>query len=170
MAHEDWSGSLQIVQDLAGQRRGWRAQRIGWVLLAMFVVAALLGLFGPGPLSRAIAGQERDPLWAEYYRFWRFQAPMTLRIHVVPEATGGRELRIWLSRPYLQGMSVQHITPEPVRVEAGADRFTYVFALGEPAGATAVTFTLEPEARGTVRGRVGVEAGPTIGFRHFVYP
>jgi len=32
-------------------RNEWRLQRIGWVLVALFLVLAVAGLFGNGPLE-----------------------------------------------------------------------------------------------------------------------
>ena len=62
-------GDLEISQDLTFQRRSWIVQRVGWVMLALLILAALGGLFGPGPLSRARAGPHDGPLWVEYQRF-----------------------------------------------------------------------------------------------------
>lgn len=54
-------GELEIEEDLDFQRRMWRLQQIGWALLVLVVVAALLGLFGKGPLSRAVASRVGVP-------------------------------------------------------------------------------------------------------------
>jgi hypothetical protein len=117
-----------------------------------------------------MAGRQDDPLWAEYQRFWRVQSPMSLRLHVGPDAARNGQVRVWLSRSYLEAMSVQHVTPHPHHVEAGPERFTYVFALSPPARPTAVTFHLEAETPGSVPGQAGLENGPVVSFRHFIYP
>jgi hypothetical protein len=163
-------GDLEISQDLNFQRRSWVVQRFGWVMLALLILAALLGLFGPGPLSQAMAGRQDGPLWAEYHRFWRLKSPMSLRLHLGPEAAASGQARVWLSRSYMEAMRVQHVTPPPQRVEAGSDRFTYVFTLNPPHRSTAVTFTIEPETPGSVAGQAGLENGLEIRFRHFIYP
>ena len=163
-------GDLEISQDLNFQRRSWAVQRFGWVLLAMVILAALLGLFGPGPLSQAMAGQQDSPLRIEYHRFWRLKSPMSLRLHLGPEAAASGQARVWLSRSYVEAMRVQHVTPQPQRVEAGSDRFTYVFTLSQVNRPTAVTFTIEPETPGSVAGQAGLENGLEIRFRHFIYP
>jgi hypothetical protein len=163
-------GDLEISQDLNSQRRSWAVQRFGWVMLALLILAACLGLFGPGPLSRAMAGQQDDPLWAEYHRFWRLKSPMSLRLHLGPQAARSGQARVWLSRSYLEAMSVQHVTPPPQHVEAGSDRLTYVFTLSSPERPTTVTFNIEPETPGSISGQVGLENGQTVSFRHFIYP
>lgn len=39
-------GDVELAQDLAFHRRELRAERIGWAVMLMIVLLALLGLFG----------------------------------------------------------------------------------------------------------------------------
>jgi hypothetical protein len=39
-------GDVEINQDLDFQRRCWTVQRIGWIVMAVLVLSALLGVFG----------------------------------------------------------------------------------------------------------------------------
>jgi hypothetical protein len=117
-----------------------------------------------------MAGRQDGPLWVEYHRFWRLQSPMTLRLHFGPEVARNDEVRVWLSRSYLEAMSVQHVTPQPQNVEAGPDRLTYVFTLSQPDRPTEVTFHIEAETPGSVPGQAGLENGPEVRFSHFIYP
>ncbi len=39
-------------EGLAYQRKSWRVERVGWVLMAAFLVLGMLGLFGGEPLGR----------------------------------------------------------------------------------------------------------------------
>ncbi|MGH8906054.1 MAG: hypothetical protein ACRD0K_05980 [Egibacteraceae bacterium] len=48
-------GGLRLDEDPEGHRRARRAGRVSWALMAALIVAALLGLFGPGPLSHTEA-------------------------------------------------------------------------------------------------------------------
>lgn len=48
-----------IKEDMAFQRATWRAQRIGWLILWLIVVLALLGLFSDGLLSTSSGGERR---------------------------------------------------------------------------------------------------------------
>lgn len=170
MADSKDGSKLEVPQDLRFQQGSWTAQRLGWALLALLLLAALLGLFGAGPLSRATSGAQDGPLWAEYHRFWRYKYPMSLRIHFGPEATRHGEVRVRISRPYLESMSVEHVTPQPQSVEAGPDHLTYVFKISRVGYPTAVTFDLKPNAPGSVTGRAGLDSGPEIAIGHFIYP
>jgi hypothetical protein len=45
-------GDLEIQEDLPFQRREWLVERVAWGVMALLIVAALLGLFGTGPDDR----------------------------------------------------------------------------------------------------------------------
>ena len=44
-------GDLEIDQDLRFQKREWAFERASWVVMALVVLAGLLGLLGRGPMS-----------------------------------------------------------------------------------------------------------------------
>jgi hypothetical protein len=167
-------GDLEVDQDLEFQRREWLAERIGWAVMALLVLAALLGLFGTGPLTRATAGDRAGPLWIEYERFNRLLAPSTLRVHLGAGAALGGEARVWLDRRYLESIQLQRVMPQPDGVEAAPDRMVFVFRVAEPDQPTAITFSFKPEHVGSLPGRAGLAgAAPSdqpLRFRQFVYP
>ena len=87
---------LALDQDLDFQRRSWRLQRLGWSAMGVTVLAALLGLFGTGPLSSATVSSQDEALTLQYNRFWRVQSPMTLRLSVTPDPRSPHETRVGL--------------------------------------------------------------------------
>ncbi len=164
-------GDLEIDQDLVQQRRDWRVQRIGWAVMGLILLAACLGLFGHGPLSRATAGDGGGPLQAEYERFCRLQTATTLRLRIQPAAVRDGRARLWLDRDYLNAVSLGAVVPEPERVEVGSDRIMYEFAVDESGeGPAVVSFELEPQRPGLLRGAAGLEDGPSIPLRMWVHP
>jgi hypothetical protein len=163
-------GDLELDQDLEFERRSWTIERIGWVVMAIVGLAALIGVLGPGPLSETTAGEPDGPLWLEYSRLGRFSAPLTLRVHLGPSAGQQRLARIWLSREYLEGVQVERVTPHAAEVEAGPEQLTYVFPVRDPSRETAVTFSLKAQQIGRQRGCVGLAHGPPLCFRQFIYP
>lgn len=165
-------GDLEVNQDLEFQRHIWTVQRVGWVVMTLVVLAALLGLFGPGLFGRATAGNQEAPVSIEEYeRFLRFEKPTTLRVHLNLTAGAGGEVRVWLDREYLESVQLQQVTPQPERVEAGSDRLIYVFDVAaEPDQPTAVTFNFQPDKIGPLKGQVGLAEGESLAFRQFVYP
>lgn len=170
MAEKSHSGDLELDQDLDFERRNWTVERVAWVIMAIVGLAALAGLFGPGPLSKTSIGEQGEPLWLEYSRFGRFKAPLTLRVHVGPNTGQQSPMRIWLSREYLEAVQIEQISPQPGQVEAGPEQLTYVFPRSEPQRSTAISFALKAEQIGRQRGCVGLTNGPTLCFRQFIYP
>lgn len=165
----------QLEQDLPFQRREWRAQRVGWLLMAAVVAAALFG--GAGPLTTTTA--EAGSLHVEYRRFDRFKAPTPLRFRVGGRATSGTgpdTLRLWIDRDYLGRFQVGGVLPTPDGVEVGPDRLTYSFVVSnavgpaEATGPVEVTFHLTAEAFGVARGRAGLPGGEAVAFDQLIYP
>jgi hypothetical protein len=162
-------GDLELDQDLVYLRREWKLMRVGWVVLALAVVAALLGLFGGGPLSDRSVADPDAALLVEYQRFVRYGSLETVRVHVAADATPRKELRLWLGQDYLDRVLVKQVSPHPDRVEAGAGRQVFVFHVADVGRPATVTFHLEPEKAGRLQGRVGLDGGPQVEFGQFAY-
>jgi hypothetical protein len=163
-------GDLEVNQDLNFQRRFWTIERIGWIVIALAVIAALLGLFGTGPLSSTNAGDKGASLWLEYDRFGRFGSPTTLRVHKGAGVRSEGVVRIWLDQRYLEGVQIEQVTPEPQSVEATLDRLIYTFQVVKPNQPTVVTFHLMLEQVGSLSGRVGLVDETSLSFSQFIYP
>lgn len=158
---------IELAEDLGFQERMWRAQRISWVIMGLLALAALLGLFGGGPLAGASAGGRGDPVSvAGYERFVRLGSPTALRVRLDPPPGRG-EVRLWVGGRYLEGVRLQRITPEPAgaRVDSGGVLYTFRTS-GGPA---VVTFDLEPDRAGLAEGTLR-SGGGRVTFRQLVYP
>lgn len=164
---EGHATSLQIDQDLTLQHRSWKVQRAGWVLMALFVLAAAFGLFGSGMASRATAGGMDAPVRLEYARFGRWLAPVEMRLLLREQDTGSA--RVWMSAEYIESYKVEAIAPEPESTEVGGDGLIYTFRVspGQPA---TVTFHLTPEHFGPRSGEVGIVGAPPLHFQQFIFP
>jgi hypothetical protein len=175
-SHQD----VQIEEDPRFQRREWRVQRVAWLAFALIIVAALAGVFGRGPLSKAsVSGAG---LRLHYERFARCRTPQTLTIQLTADDADAEQHVIWISRDYLQGMEIERITPEPAseRLAPGRIEFHFEQASGGAATATAdarsaetsrtITFSLLATARGTRSGALGLNDGPPIEFWQFIMP
>lgn len=93
-------GDLEINQDLAFERRQWPVQRVGWGVGALIIVAALLGVFGSGPLSAATAGDE-ETLLVHFQRFVRHKGQGELVVKVGPNQASAGQVELWLTTEYL---------------------------------------------------------------------
>lgn len=163
-------GDLEVTQDMRHQRLEWKIERVCWAVMALVAAAALAGLLGHGPLSSAVAGERGSTLWAEYNRFERYQGPTTIRVHLGAGASRDGQVRIWINRDLIENVELNHIDPEPESVEAGGDRFVYVFRVLDTTRPTSVTYHFEPNKYGTMPVRVGLDGGPELSFRQFFYP
>ena len=73
MAEPTCVGNLDVHQDLPHERLEWTFEPIGWVVIALVLLAALAGLLGRGPLSRATVGHDGAALRVEYNCLARYQ-------------------------------------------------------------------------------------------------
>lgn len=165
----DDRADLEIFEDFAFQRRTWLVERVGWILLALLVAAALLGLFGGGILGSARVSTADGSLAISYDRFWRQHSPTELRLEAVPP-TAGSPLRIWISRDYIERTHISQIMPTPTITEVSPDRIVLEFAVGGGRGSVSVMLRIEPLAPWRTIGRVGVEGGEDLSFNQYIYP
>ena len=171
--------NLQIEQNIRFQEREWQLQRLGWIVFAAIVIAAVLGLFGGGGVFAQKRVDSGSGLALEFSRFERRGAFAKLRIDVEPTDPSRTEFSIWIDRRYLQDMDVENITPTPVRTEFAGDRLHFVFhsranemdKLTE-AGPYRITFMLKANHFGITEGKIGLVDGAntTIRFRQLFYP
>lgn len=162
---------LQVDEDMAFQRWAWRAQRVGWALIVLLLVAAVLGLLGSGPLSEATASVP-GVMRLEYQRFARYQTSHTLTIRLEPAAVVGPAARVGIDAQYLESVEIKSVLPPPRAVHGAGDRLIYEFDVAEPGRPLAVAFLLAPQQIGRVEGRVTLERpGDHVAvFRQIVYP
>ncbi len=163
-------GDLEISQDVEMQHRIWKMQRIGWGVMALVVLCIMLGLTGRGPLSHTTAGASGAPLRLEYERFGRLESPMELKVHLGPGVARDGKARIWFRREYFEALATEQILPEPEKMEVYSDRHVLEFDLPQPQREATVVLKVRPQKIGSMAGRVGVENGQSLSFKHFIYP
>lgn len=161
-------GDLEIDIDEQFERRQWRTERIGWVIMALIILAALLGLLGgSGALSSTTAGS--GSLAVRYSGLAHMLDPTMLEVRVNPVA-GQERLQVWLSQSFLDNAQVESILPEPDSAEVGDDRLIFSFALADSAREARIVFHLKPELPGLRQGVLGLEDGQSVDLSQFVYP
>jgi hypothetical protein len=168
MTRRESDAGFQVNQDLSFQQRDWTAQRVGWVIMLLLVIAAAIGAFGHGALGDAHLGRS-DALRLDYERLTRHGSSSFLELHL-PRTSGPAEVRLWLERRYADRVRFESIVPEPERTELTADRLTYTFALGPGEQSPHITFDITPIALWSATARLGIEGGDTLTFSQFVFP
>lgn len=144
----------------ATQRAEWFLQRGTRFVFGAIVVAALLGLFGQGLLSGAVA--ESDGVRATYERFVRHEA------QVAVQATPSGDELMLLVRGIIEPTAVVDASPAPLRQRITADGRELIFSTspGEP---SFITLRWTPATPGVRRGEIAA-AGARIDLWFFVFP
>lgn len=159
--------ALQDVETeprLRFQAREWRFTKIGWALMTTVVVAALLGLFGSGPLARRRTLAGDGGFAVDHPRFSRRLARDEVRVQF---ARSEEALRVGIGQAYLSRARIDAIQPPPDAVVLSPDGLTYVFTTDGQGGE--VRFSVEPQRAGLLLGEITIEK-QTVAFRQFVYP
>lgn len=148
----------------------WVGQIVGQILMALLLIAALIGLFGSGPLSSATASSDGTLMQVLYDRFARYEGQSTLRIELAPGATSSDSVEIQISRSLLEDFQIESIAPEPDSVTAGSGQLTYTFEVDEPGQSAELVFHLRPQQIGLSTVEVGLGDDEPVSFTQFVYP
>jgi hypothetical protein len=160
--------TLQINQNERFQRREWRLERIGWVIVGAFVLAGLVGLLGTGPLSWATARSEQGFVAVEYQRITHHEADDSLSLVLPADAVEDGTISVELSGSWVAGVDVQSISPQPAEERAVPDGVVVDIAVERP-GPTTVVIGFRAQQYGTLEATVTV-GGDTTSFTQLVLP
>jgi hypothetical protein len=151
---------LPLKDEIDLHRKGWIVQRIGWALMFAFLVAAILGLFGEGPLSKKKI--QAGNINVEYERFCRYEHGMEIRLQSDAENIS----TVSIPQTYLKSFRVGIIVPEPAKQIAATGSVQYQF---EGPQNNIVSFYLNPIDRKTVEGIFHVNNHPFT-IKQTIYP
>ena len=131
------------------------------------LLAAILGLFGPGIFSQANAASATREVQVEYDRFNRFQGKNSFRVRVRSQEPTLATLS--LDQDYLDSIEIEQISPPPVSVQAAPDGMVYQLRV-EGSHSPRITFEYRPARIGLIRAKLGIPGGATVEFSQFVFP
>jgi hypothetical protein len=153
MAKQVKSSSLEVHEDRPWQETLWTAQRVGWAVMALIVLAALVGLTGKGgPIASASA--ETAGATILYPRITRWKSDDQLTVRLPPSASG--KVDVELSKAFGELFAIRSVEPEPSEVQATANGHRYTFEV-EGGGDKLVVFGLHaenPAIQRTVRAQI----------------
>jgi hypothetical protein len=163
-------GSIEIDQDIDFQKRSWSVQRVGWAMMLLIVAAALIGVFGDGPVSKAHTG-DSNLLRIDYDRFVRLESPEKLTFNVGPAALAGdAPIELWIDQEWLSKHDVKAIVPEPSEARVTTGRLIYRFATQSTGSPLRIEFDLETKAMGRLTGKAGINGSSSVVFNQLAYP
>lgn len=149
------------------QIAAWRVQKGGWIALALFMLAALLGGFSQGPLSRTEAISQDGSLRVEYERLMRNGASDDMRIEVRSASADG-ELHVHLGEAFVAAFTIESLAPQPLRMSLGRGGITLVYATPGDLPAR-IHLMIRPHRVGLVASAIRLGQS-LVEFRQFVYP
>ena len=153
----------------------WRWERIGWALIALVVLAAALGLFGGGPLSReTLTVHDGNATFeVEYERFNRLNHVSVLVVRVTAPGAGGEDLNVTLNRDMAEDSTIRSSAPS-AEGALSANGIVYSFPVEDWAQPLTVSFEYLPETAGYVMTVATIAAGDRspvrIDLPQFIYP
>lgn len=163
--HQD----LGFDQDLPFQFQCWRLQRTGWVLLALVLSGASIGLFGHGMLADATIHDPSGHVRVDYQRFLRYDqlTRVTLTLSGLPGTSG--TVRIQLHDRYLNDVTLHNIMPTPAKTMRTAEGIDFEFFVNQDDPAI-LRFSASAQTMGMVTGLIRISGRDWVPFTHYVYP
>ena len=161
-------GDIQVNEDLSFLRKEWRFQRIGWILMLLFVLLGISGALGRGPLSKVSEGDENS-LAVSYEGIIRHGADTQLEI-VAGRALRSDTLRLYVTAGYLKAFEVRNIIPEPISSGIRGPYVYYDFLRDPRAQSSGITFHMTPERYWGRRARVFTSGAAPLHVHQFTLP
>jgi len=143
------ASAIDVDTDHDFQERTWVVVRVGWAVMALLFLVAVLGLTGSGgPLSSQTvrAGQARIELPA----IARWKAPATLTVHVASPAD---RTTVLIPAAFGEVFTIDSVNPQARWVTATPDGDLFEFAR-QPGGEITIDFSVRP-ARPVWRSQLG---------------
>jgi hypothetical protein len=163
-------GDLEIDQSVAEQERSWSAQRISWIVLALVLVAGILGVMGHGWLANASTGSAETALTVDYERFARHSSPATLQLMIASDATDGETVDVSFNLDWVSDVTIESIVPEPESASSTGSVVTYAFTPSSPGNPMRIVIRYQPAGIGPVEVSIAVDDREPVTFSQFIYP
>ena len=137
-------------------------------MMALFILAGLLGLLGSGWLGHTTIATADRSLQLEYDRFLRLHTPATVQIRAVPPTA--RELQLRIGREYLEGLQITQMVPEPDRVVIEPENYSYYFLISSSDRPVEIALAIEPNRAGWLDGSISLASERGLQLQQLVYP
>ena len=142
-------------------RVSWVVERCVWVVMAVILLVALLGLAGGGPLSRTGISREAagGEIHVDYARFTRYHAPNQLNVSVLTPGASGDELQLRLSPGLSNQIDDVSFDPPPDSVTFGPDGALYTWPVQDWSQPVELALEYRTDEWPRIAGAVVVTAG-----------
>jgi hypothetical protein len=151
--------------DQAFEVKWARFERIVWALMALAILAGLLGLLGRGPMNSVV--RRSGGLEVKYDRLARYRSPAITEVTLA--STAGAPPAIRMTGSCMKNMQVQFIMPMPAQQQPLSDGTVFVFA-GAGSGTGKIRFAEQAGKVGPSKCRIEQVNGPAVDLNQFVLP
>jgi hypothetical protein len=152
--------NIDLEERIDLHKRGWKMQKLGWVIIFLIPLLGLLGLYGEGFLS--FTQVVNSGFKTSYDRFFRYEKEMKILI----TSEGENISSISLPQKYINHFRIESIVPQPAQNLMIDNEIVYHFSGG---GNRIVALYLVPEDYGNIAGTLKVN-GHAFSLNHFIYP
>ena len=152
--------SMDMPDEIDLHEKGWVVQRVGWAILLLILLAASLGLFGNGLLSKSRTGDLMTTIG--YEKFGRFESRMEIKIATSTQ----KNIELKIPQPYLRKMEIEKVVPLPEKQKLEKDKMVLTFLASDIAE---ITIYLVPQKAGMISTSIEVN-GKSYNISHFIYP
>ena len=167
-SRSEWADrSHPIREDMAFQRRFWRCQRAGWLLMGVAVLLGLAGLFSNGPLSTVSDGAAGGAIAVEGDRFLTQGTSFVWTIGLTPH---GAETPLLVGPDFVRNVTIETLQPAALRATNAPEGLRLVFATPPGSGRLTVRLTGRTEGGGILRAVFAAAGGEQAAITHLVYP
>jgi hypothetical protein len=104
---------LDVEQDDKFQKREWRVEKLGTVLLVLFILAGLLGFLGHGPFSQTTVESEAGTVQVDYQRIIHHLTDEDLSFQISGDAVQNDKVTLVLTGPWTSEVDITGISPQP---------------------------------------------------------
>lgn len=160
---------LEVGFNLAFERRWWRAEFIGRLVMLAFIAAGLAGLMGRGPYSHHTLQTRAHDFAVDFEPVARNGTSTQVTLHLTAPRSA-RPVTVTINSAFVEPMGLGQIIPRPSSQTAGHAEIAMTFNLppGEPDAL--VRFILTPSAVGPVELSAHQDDREGLRWTQFVLP
>jgi hypothetical protein len=153
--------TLQLDENLHQHKKGWVIQKVGWAVLYIGLILAILGVFGSGPLSYKTQSVNGNSI--KYERFLRYEAETEMTFGVT-DATDTITLQV--PQQYMDYIKFASISPSPLGNQTVGGETVFYFS---GRGTASIHCDLMAKKTGSVTATIMVNKTPFT-IAHQIYP
>lgn len=161
---------FEVGYDQPFERKWYRAELVGRVVMILFAAAAVAGLFGRGPFSHARAISADGALAVDYEPVARFMTPTQISLHIRNESDAPRQVMVALSSRIVEPMGFVRSHPVPDAATSGHDFLTLTFTIAAHQPNARVRLAAQPSGIGPIHLFASTGPGARVDWTQFVVP